>query len=71
MKKRIGNYRGAIIYETKSEENIGEKMLSDKGWAIGRLTSNPNLKVDFIPEGLNRYQNFSKLKKNRFIFAGA
>lgn len=61
MKKRIGTYRGAIIYEIKDVENSGEALLNDKVWATGRHPSPSNLKVDFIPEGLNRYKNFSKL----------
>lgn len=61
MKKRIGTYKGANIYETERVENGGEELLSDKVWATGRHPSPSNLKVDFIPEGLNRYQNFSKL----------
>ncbi len=41
--------------------------IAEKSYSVirsGRPASIPspsNLKVDFIPEGMNRYQNFSKL----------
>lgn len=61
MKKQIGTYRGANIFEMDIVENRTEGLLSNKVWAIGKHPSPSNLKVDFIPEGMNRYQNFSKL----------
>lgn len=63
MKKHIGTYRGAEIYETKTIKNAGDKLLSFKIWATGTHPHPKNLKVDFIQEGIHRYKTFSKLIK--------
>lgn len=63
MKKQLGTYRGANIYETKTIENAGDKLLTFKIWATGIHPHPKNLKVDFIQEGRQRHKAFSMLIK--------
>lgn len=61
MKKQIGTYRGATIYETETIDNAGDKLLSFKIWATAIHPEPKNLKVDFIQEGIHKYKTFAKL----------